>query len=1546
MDIWKTLVEKYNFDVRMTNFWGKNALLCCVTNVNFELFQYFLKLGSNINQRTRDGKNCLHIAAGKGYMDLCKTFIDEFNFDIHVTDNSGKSAMHYCAGSGNHQLFHYFTKMGSDVNQRTNNGQNCLHIAATRGYMDLCKMFLEEHNFDINVTDNSGRSALLCCAANGNDQLLQYFIKMGSNIKQRTKYDENCLHVAASRGYMDLCKTLVQKYNFAIHMTNFSGETALHCCVTNINFELFQYFLKMGSNINQRTRDGKNCLHIAAEKGYMDLCKTFIDEFNFDIHVTDNSGKSAMHYCAGSGNHQLFHYFTKMGSDVNQRTNNGQNCLHIASARGYMDLCKMFLEEYNFDINVTDSSGRSALLCCAANGNDQLFQYFIKMGSNINQGTKYDGNCLHIAASHGNMDLCKTLVQKYNFDVRMTNFWGKNDLLCCVTNVNFELFQYFLKMGSNINQRTRDGKNCLHIAAEKGYMDLCKTFIDEFNFDIHVTDNSGKSAMHYCAGSGNHQLFHYFTKMGSDVNQRTNNGQNCLHIAAARGYMDLCKMFLEEYNFDINVTDNSGRSALLCCAANGNDQLFQYFIKMGSNIKQRTKYGENCLHVAARRGYMDLCKTLVEKYNFDVHMTDSSGRTALHLCAGSGTYQFFRYFLKMGFDINLRTKHQENCLHIAASFGHIELCKMLLEKYSFDIHAVDRYGRSPLHKCLIFFGINDQLLQYFITMGSNIYQETSNGENILHLAAKMGHLSFCKTLIEKYNFDIHTLDKLGNGLLHHSASAGYYELFQYFVNIGSDINQKANNGENCFLSAAKRGRFDLCKTFIENHNFDVHAVDYQSQSSLHLSARNGHYQLFKYLFQVGGDIYQKTKNGDNCLLLAAQGGYGDLCKTLIEEYNFDVNVVNSSGKNLLHCCAENLNHNLFQYFVKLGNDIYHKTKHGQNCLHIAARSGDEKLCKFLIESYNFDHQTSDYDDKLPLHHCVERGCYTLFEYFVNVGSDIHQKTKLGESCLHLAAKGGYMDLCKSLIKNFNFSVNERDMFGASPLHYCVRSGHFELFTYFVEIGSDSHLETNYGQNCLHFAAKYGDKRLCKILVEHHNLDINMSDYNGKTPLHYCAQSGSYELFQYFVKLGCDTYLKTNEGENCLHFAAKSGNLTFCKKLFEDYNFSICAEDKLGKNPLHYCIKHDNLFHFFIKMESDIYLKTKNDESLLHLAAWNGRLHLCKKILGSYKFNVDIIDNSGKSPLHNSVENGHFELFQYFVEMGSDVYLKTKANQNCLHFAALGGHINLCKTLIENYGFDVCVTDNSGKSTLHYCAESGSVELFNYLVEMESEVSLKTTDGQNCLHFAALKGHLDLCMSLLKDYAFHVHVTDNQGFTPLHCSAKSGNFKLFMYLVDRESDIYPKTKYKANVLHIAAELGHMQICDYVLDRFNSEFKNYNKINQYSLNETFYSHQIFYQYRNIFLHARDAHGNSYLHCAVSGNQPDICRLLLEYDIDVTLLNEKEESARDVANSKGYKNVLSELKAKYDRIGNYFFELYFSFKTADFPLASATARKISIR
>ena len=57
-------------------------------------------------------------------------------------------------------------------------------------------------------------------------------------------------------------------------------------------------------------------------------------------------------------------------------------------------------------------------------------------------------------------------------------------------------------------------------------------------------------------------------------------------------------------------------------------------------------------------------------------------------------------------------------------------------------------------------------------------------------------------------------------------------------------------------------------------------------------------------------------------------------------------------------------------------------------------------------------------------------------------------------------------------------------------------------------------------------------------------------------------------------------------------------------------------------------------------------------------------------------------------LLNSVQSGSYELVKFFVEKGADIYEKTKADENCLHIAALNGHLNLCQTLIDDHGFDI------------------------------------------------------------------------------------------------------------------------------------------------------------------------------------------------------------------------------------------------------------------
>ena len=207
--------------------------------------------------------------------------------------------------------------------------------------------------------------------------------------------------------------------------------------------------------------------------------------------------------------------------------------------------------------------------------------------------------------------------------------------------------------------------------------------------------------------------------------------------------------------------------------------------------------------------------------------------------------------------------------------------------------------------------------------------------------------------------------------------------------------------------------------------------------------------------------------------------------------------------------------------------------------------------------------------------------------------------------------------------------------------------------------------------------------------------------------------------------------------------------------------------------------------------------------------------------------------------------------------------------------------------------------------------------------MVADIYLKNNNGYNCLHVAALHGHLSLCKILVDKHNFDVHLASNDDWTVLHCSAKSGNFELFSYLVQKDVEIYCKTKNMQNILHLSAQGGHFDICEFVLKYFNKDYEDNESKKQYMLNGKSYRSQIFYKYDTIFLHAMDDKGNTYLHLAAEGNHAKVCELLLRHDSEIiTLLNKKDKTARELAKNNSHGETLNALKAEYERKGKLFY------------------------
>ena len=240
-----------------------------------------------------------------------------------MADDYGWTSLHRSSKNGSYELFAYLAEMGADIHLETNDGKNCLHIAALEGHLNLCNVLIKKHKFEVNLADKSGLTALHLSAENGNYELVTSFADMGTDIHLKTNAGLNYLHIAAEQGNLNLCKVLIDKHKFDLQMTDNYGWTALHFSLHNDSYELLTYFTEMGADIHLKTNDGKNCLHIAALEGHLNLCNVLIDKHNFDVNLANKRGWAALHFAAKGGNYELVSYFADMGTDIHLKTNAG-----------------------------------------------------------------------------------------------------------------------------------------------------------------------------------------------------------------------------------------------------------------------------------------------------------------------------------------------------------------------------------------------------------------------------------------------------------------------------------------------------------------------------------------------------------------------------------------------------------------------------------------------------------------------------------------------------------------------------------------------------------------------------------------------------------------------------------------------------------------------------------------------------------------------------------------------------------------------------------------------------------------------------------------------------------------------------------------------------------------------------------------------------------------------------------------------------------------------------------------------------------------------
>lgn len=205
----------------------------------------------------------------------------------------------------------------------------------------------------------------------------------------------------------------------------------------------------------------------------------------------------------------------------------------------------------------------------------------------------------------------------------------------------------------------------------------------------------------------------------------------------------------------------------------------------------------------------------------------------------------------------------------------------------------------------------------------------------------------------------------------------------------------------------------------------------------------------------------------------------------------------------------------------------YRDKNGSSLLHYAAGCGHETICRYLLQFM-----------------------------------DPELKSLSNErSPLHWASRNGYTNICSILVQEYGASADIVAKGQVTPLELAVWQCHLDTAKYLVEkLGADPHHPNSWGCTTSHWLGKCplydGEKDTCDLLeqtcdwlFQECNVEYNLPNHHGQTPLHKAAYAGNFIVAEYLCeKFGVIDTIRDNNGNTAADCAERSQNYELAKWL--------------------------------------------------------------------------------------------------------------------------------------------------------------------------------------------------------------------------------------------------------------------------------------------------------------------------------------------------------------------------------------------------------------
>ncbi|MCK4719365.1 ankyrin repeat domain-containing protein, partial [bacterium] len=595
------------------------------------------------------------------------------------------------------------------------------------------------------------------------------------------------------------------------------------------------------------------------------------------------------------------------------------------------------------------------------------------------------------------------------------------------------------------------------------------------------------------------------------------------------------------------------------------------------------------------------------------------------------------------------------------------------------------------------------------------------------------------------------------------------------------------------------------------------------QCALSFASAAGHLDIVRELISLGAnpDIY--NINGVTAIMRVKEGRSIEILEALIDagtQIDFRDNLNRTAlwhtvhngwadgGRILLSAGADpDMAEDTSSGGLSPRKIAYERGQTGMSIVFVAHDNGVDVLTEkskeeYLAETIDATGLTATELLHQPFADCVRMNNLDAVRFYLEVDvnpSQIYLNREANLLCL--AAQEGHLDMVHELLEA-GVDPNETDDEGWPPIFYAIE--HWQAGTaqalidggydvnYALEVPriEEGWYDTNFweydwGMTALHLACKKPNGDIMRALIRA-GADVNVFDWDDRTPLVYCSDAGSFDMVRDLVEAGADIDL---EASWALLTAVRYEHAPIVRYLLEQ-----------GANP---------------NIES-----TTRGNPLIVMAAMDGNSEIVN-ILIEFNTELDLSGRHGITALMYAAGRGYIDMVRALLDNGADYSLHSQDGATALAYAR--GHdqeeiINLLSEYMEqpiesgdhapwspvmdytfadqilyntefnldewlDMGIDPDAVDDEGLPAIMVATIENKIELVQGLLDAGADPNATSPDGSTALMYAAAFDYPEIARILLDSGSNPNMVRDGDDSNALYLACDSGAVDIVRMLID-------------------------------------------------------------------------------------------------------------------------------------------------------------------